>query len=346
VAANTPISQIQNSCTGSLKVLETFDPTYSPGVPPYYRFSGTPASAGFKALVEFQPLTSDCAAFIPKYKFTLSHTLFTVSITVPAIDLQNTAIQALKAKGQTIQVNWKQYFRYAYEGELPFFPSFHEETLILEGTLDPHFLNEYYPVDSQKLYGVHSLQQLTDYEKVSLAKEVVDFELKVVKQPGWNVPFTGLLAELKPSLYSSKIAYLKTLIFLFKSLDPDHTGYFFEFEFGGPDGAPIALLMKQLARETDLPMAEVQQLSFLFPSLLLVGIYSRTNTCLPIDNASINANLKGCLSSNLTDEQKSGARRVARDLAENFVSFCVDSFRSDPEIVSLASSLYQKLSSG
>jgi len=326
-----------------LTIIATSDPTYSPGTPSYGRRDGTSPSAGFKAQVEFQPVAFNCDDFVKKYQISSQ---LTVWIVIPPVSLQDTARKATQAKGQAIPVNWKQVFPYAYGDQLPFYPLFHEEILNLAGTLAPYSVSQEYGVDVQKVYGIPSLLDLTDSEKLDLSQAVVNLQLQIVKQPGWYVPFTNLLTELEPLSSSARAAYLQTLMSLFKALDPDHTGGidFFGFEAGGSDGTEIAKLINKLAIETSLPMQEVQQLSFLFPSLLLVGAPSSSSPCLPIDNSALKTSLNNWLNSGLNYEQSSGALHIAEDLSSNSIwGFCLDSFRSDVEIVSLANSLYQKL---
>jgi hypothetical protein len=336
--ASTTIDQLHSSCSGTLTILSTSQAYYSPSVPYNGRFGGTPASAGFSAQAAFKPQTSDCADFLKKYH---PHLQFEVSVGAPADSQHEIEQIAAHANGKTVAVTWSQQFPFSFGHDLPFFDKFHEEEMNISGTSGKYSISQSFQVDSKKIYGVPTVEQLDDKGKLALAKEIVDYQLQAVKQPGWKVPFVDLLAFIEPTDTSLKAEYLQTLIGLFKSLDPNHIIGFFDFNVGGSDGAALANKIVELAIETHLGQDQVQELTFLFPAFFTI---ETTSGCLPITKDLLKTDLQQWLASDLNYAQKSSVSGIAQDLQGSVIyGFCLQQFKPDAELAGLAKQLTDKL---
>jgi hypothetical protein len=344
VWSSIPVSQLQNHCMGEVVILNTFDPSYSSGEPPHGRFSGNPASAGFKASVQFANGGAGCSQLNQKYQLELYSKAMTVFISVPPVSLQNTAVLAKDFVGTKVPVQFVQYFHYAYGNQLPLFPLFHEEVLGLSGQSNDFSLDLARAVDSAKVYGVPDFAQLNDDEKLSVALAIVKFDLVTVQKPGWDVPFTDLLSSLEPSSTVAKVKYLNILISLLTSLPSEHVGdtAFFKFEVGGSSGVSLATEINKLATETQaLSPQMLQNLVFLFPALL-ININSQ---CLPIDASGMLAVLADWETMPLTYYQKLEAKLVTADLSGGggVFDYCLSSFAKNSDLVKQAALTYGSL---
>lgn len=273
--ALTTVEDLKFDCYGKAKIVKASQVKYSPGLPERGRFPGAPPYASVLLELEVLSKSDECSVLKDKYQYELNHLEIATEVS-PA--KKASEISYLPVVGKIVDYYFSQNYKYVFNKKwLSFYPDLVQEKITAH--MGPIKVKEFQlegsdnieEIDTHKAHGSTPIAQKTDFEKMALAKKV----LNQSQYGDYSKLYGQTLLELEPETKELKAPYAKTLwayLHMLKGTQKAPYG-FFHFNVGGIglfDGAPISNKVLKLQKEHQaLNEADTIHYVVEFPTALL-----------------------------------------------------------------------------
>jgi hypothetical protein len=279
------VKDLEVNCQMQAKVSEVSDITYSPGKAAHHRVPEIPSSLNFKASLEIVSQGEGCSILQSKYKIFLGRLMASGKIS-PASESQINEILALK--NQPVELTLEQQIGFQIEGgHLPLFQWVHSESINLTFNLGNIEGAVKLPFDSNWVYGITKVENLTDIQKLALAEKVLPYVLNMNLRYAFLYDFHGLFLQLEPGQLALKKSYASLIWKMFRQKANSQVLRFHVGGDGSRFGEPLAAKLNKISHLPQMfSSAEVVQLLTELPTLLLAGSFSG-NDCLNFSGSDL-----------------------------------------------------------